>query len=79
MRCLNAYEPGLGWDSQVLRLNEFKRGPRTETRETPRFKGWAEKAHPVASQMKETNDTENTWPMISDLEKLCKSNNLATY
>lgn len=50
MPCLNAYEPGTALDSQVLRLNEFKRDPRNETRETPRFKGWAEKAHPVASQ-----------------------------
>ena len=30
--------------------DERKRGPRTEVREAPRFKGWAEKEHPVASQ-----------------------------
>lgn len=52
-------------------------------RKVPTFKAWAEKDGPFCGQTKlainqKTNEGEDTWFMIPDLEKLCQSHHLAT-
>lgn len=63
--------------------DEKKRDLRMGARKVPTFKAWAEKDGSFCGQTKltinqKTNEGEDTWSMISDLEKLCQSYHLAT-
>lgn len=76
----------LGINSTVFRLNEFKRemrrkeaaGLKPEKHQDLRDRQRKSILWPKVVTNQKTNG-ENTGSTISDLEKRCKSNNLATY